>query len=280
MAMQTNISKKDKITIAVVLFAGIVFVSIWYLIRPNITSIMTISDKIEEAELTQTQYRNKLINLTSGEAIYDKTVSDFKDSTSYLYPTMDSSEIDRIVTSYVLKSGLFAENLTISMPSGAVDEKPYMYSSLADDNNDRRSISIDSSVTTSDESSSVTTSDESDESSTTTTVKTTTVDSLLTPYDNARNNCRSTQSSGVQRVGITIVVTGTQKACQAMIDDLCTKPALRITGFEWDDVDVTEKVNPETGEVELVNAGTVRLRISVNLYMADISDYEVAVSEG
>ena len=73
MAMQTNISKKDKITIAVVLFAGIVFVSIWYLIRPNITSIMTISDKIEEAELTQTQYRNKLINLTSGEAIYDKT---------------------------------------------------------------------------------------------------------------------------------------------------------------------------------------------------------------
>ena len=270
MAMQTNISKKDKITIAVVLFAGIVFVSIWYLIRPNITSIMTISDKIEEAELTQTQYRNKLINLTSGEAIYDKTVSDFKDSTSYLYPTMDSSEIDRMVTSYVLKSGLFAEKLTISMPSGAVDEKPYMYSSLDNDNKDRRNTSVTTSGTKSDDSTT---------SGTTATTTTTTVDSLLTPYDNARNKCRSTQSSGVQRVGITIVVTGTQKACQAMIDDLCTKPALRITGFEWDDVDLIEKVNPETGAVELVNSGTVRLRISVNLYMADITDYETAVAD-
>lgn len=271
MAMQTNLSKKDKMTIAIVLFAGIVFVSIWYLIRPNITSIMTISDKIEEAELTQTQYRNKLINLTSGEAIYDKTVSDFKDSTSYLYPTMDSSEIDRMVTSYVLKSGLFAENLIINMPSGAVEEKPYMYSSLADDKNARRNITIDTSDTKS---------NDSNTSGSTTEGKTTSVDSLITPYDNARNNCRSTQSSGVQRVGITIVVTGTQKACQAMIDDLCTKPALRITGFEWEKVSAKEEVDPETGEVKLVNAGTVRLRISVNLYMADISDYEVAVSEG
>ena len=270
MAMQTNLSKKDKMTIAVVLFAGIVFVSIWYLIRPNITSIMTISDKIEEAELTQNQYRNKLINLTSGEAIYEKTVSDFKESTSYLYPTMDSSEIDRMVTSYVLKSGLFAENLTISMPSGAVEEKPYMYSSLADENNDRSSYVVETSVTTS---------DDSDTSDTASTVKTTTVDSLLTPYDNARNNCRSTQSSGVQSVGITIVVTGTKKACQAMIDDLCTKPALRITGFEWKELDAVEKVDPETGNVELVNSGKVRLRISVNLYMADISDYEVASSD-
>ena len=269
MAMQTNISKKDKMTIAVILFAGIVFVSIWYLIRPNITSIMTISDKIEQAELTQSQYRNKLINLASGEAIYEKTVSDFKDSTAYLYPMMDSSEIDHMVTSYVLKSGLFAENLKIDMPSEAIDESPYKYSSWVDDQASRSSYSSDTTTKT----------DDDDKADSVSTNKTTTVDSLITPYDNARNNCRSTQSSGVQCVSITIVVTGTRKTCQAMIDDLCTKPALRITGFEWKEVDKIEIVDPETGAVELVDSGKARLRISVNLYMADITDYETAVAD-
>ncbi len=274
MAMQTNISKKDKMTIAIVLFAGIIFVSIWYLIRPNITSIMTINDKIEQAELTQNQYRNKLINLTSGESIYAKTVSDFKESTAYLYPMMDSSEIDRMVTSYVLKSGLFSENLIIKMPSDAVEEKPYKYSSIKDNSyNQIVETTIDTSLPT----------DKADEGTddTTSTDKTTTVDSLLTPYENARAKSTSTISSGVQCVSLTIDVTGTRKACQAMIDDLCTKDALRITGFEWSNVDKIEKVNPETGAVELVDSGKVRLRISVNLYMADMSDYETtAVAEG
>lgn len=262
MAMQTNLSKKDKMTIAVVLFAGLVFVFIWYLIRPNITSIMTINDKIEQAEITQSQYRNKLINLSSGEAIYEKTVSDFKDSTAYLYPLMDSSEIDRMVTSYVLKAGLFSENLVIKMPSDAVDEKPYKYSSIDAYSNYQ---AVETTLDTSD----------------TTTVKTSTVDSLMTPYENARSSSRSTQSSGVRCVSLTIVVTGTRKACQAMIDDLCTKDALRITGFEWSTVDYTEKVDPETGKVELVDSGKVRLKIGVNLYMADISNYETtAGAEG
>ena len=259
MAMQTNLSKKDKMTIAVILFAGLVFVFIWYLIRPNITSIMTISDKIEQAEITQSQYKNKLINLSSGEAIYERTVTDFNESTSYLYPLMDSSEIDRMVTSYVLKSGLFSENLKIKMPNDSVDEKPYKYSSVATRRNNN--TSSNSSKDTEDG---------------TVLSSTNTVDSLLTPYANARDNCKSTKSSGVQCVGLTLVVTGSRKACQSFIDDLCTKDAVRITGFEWGKVDMIEKVDPETGNVELVDSGKVRLTINVNLYMADISDYDTA----
>lgn len=267
MAMQTNLSKKDKMTIAIVLFAALVFVSIWYLIRPNITSIMTISDKIEQAELTQNQYNNKLINLSSGEAIYEKTVSDFKESTAYLYPLMDSSEIDRMVTSYVLKSNLFSENLSIRMPTDSVEEKPYRYSSIkVRTDNSVVETPIDTSL--SENETEDVTSDTSSEA------KTTTVDSLLTPYENTRYNCSSTKSSGVRCVSLTLVVTGTRKACQAMIDDLCTKDALRITGFEWSEVDYIEKVNPETGAVELVDSGKVRLKISINLYMADIADYD------
>ena len=270
MAMQTNLSKKDKMTIAVVLFAGLVFVFVWYLIRPNIKSITATSDKIEQAQFTQSQYKNKLINLTSGEDIYNKTVSDFKESTSDFYPLMNSSEIDRMVTSYVLKSGLFSENLIIKMPLGAIEEKPYVYSSLA---TDRSSESV-----TSDEISTTATSTPASGSTASSTTKSATVDSLITPYETARSKSKSTASSGVQCANLTLVVTGKQKDCQALIDDLCTKPAVRITSFEWEK-SITERVNPETGYKELVDSGKVRLKISVNLYMADITDYETAVSD-
>lgn len=269
MAMQTNLSKKDKMTIAVVLFAGLAFALIWYLIRPNITSIMTISDKIEQAELTQSQYKNKLINLSSGESIYDMTVEDFKASTSDFYPLMDSSEIDRMVTTYVLKSGLFAENLTIKMPTAAIDETPYIYSTLT---NNRTVTTVEISTTA------TPTPAGSSGTAVTSTTTSTTVDSLLTPYDTARNKSRSTASSGVQCASLTLVVSGSQKDCQAIIDDLCTKPAVRITSFVWEKT-ITERVNPETGNTELVDSGNARLTISVNLYMADITDYEAAVAD-
>ena len=264
MALQTNLSKKDKMTIAIVLFAGVVFAFVWFLIKPTITSIITVSDKIEQAELTQTQYKNKLINLASGEAIYDKTVSDFKDSTSHFYPVMDSSEIDRMVTSYVLKSGLFAEDLTIKMPKKPVEEKPYIYSSLYSSQSRRAEVASITATTTN-----------------TSGKKSSTSDSLITPYNTMRASAASTATSGVQCVELTIVVTGTNKTCQALIDDLCTKPAVRITGFAWETVDKEERINETTGNVEFVDTGKVRLRLTVNLYMADIADYETtAGAEG
>ena len=250
MAIQTNLNNKDKKTIAIVLFAALVFAIAWFLIRPTVTSIMNTNEKIEEAELTQEEYRNKLIYLTSAEELYGKAVDDLNESTKDYYELMDSSEIDRMVTSYVLQTGLFAESLSIKMPDEAVEEKPYLYSTIAEEN--------DSSTVSS----------------------TAGADTLLTTYDNARRNASSTKSSGVQCAGISLTITGSKAACQALIDDLCTKPAVRITSFEWDKVDPVEQVDPVTGNVKLVDSGKVRLRIDVNLYMADVADYTVDGVEG
>ena len=251
MALQTNLNEKDKKTIAVVLFAALIFAIVWFLIRPTITSITTTSDKIEQAETTKTQYQNKIMYLSSSEALYEKAVTDLNESTADFYPVMDSSEIDRMVTSYVLQSGLFAESLNIKMPDGNVEERPYAYSK----------------ITSSHSTSSVTTNNNGAET-------------LLAPYDSARNNTNSTSSSGVQCVGLSITMTGSQAACQAMIDDLCTKPAVRITGFSWEKLDPVERLNPTTGVYEYVDSGKVRLVLNVNLYMADFADYEVAGVEG
>ena len=252
MALQTNLSKKDKMTIAILLFSAVVFMIIWFLIKPTITSIITTTDKIEQAEITQTQYKNKIIYLSSAEAIYGKTVEELNESTADYYEIMDSSEIDKKVTSYVLKAGLFSESLTINMPSDSVEESPYTYS---DDANTTKSSSESSSKTS------------------------TGADTLLTPYSNARNNCSSTKSSGVKCVSLTLVVTGSRSKCQAFIDDICTKPAIRVTGFDWGKLEAIEVYNEETRRVELVTPTDVRLRININLYMADVADYSTAVAE-
>ena len=40
-----------------------------------------------------------------------------------------------------------------------------------------------------------------------------------------------------------------------------------------------EEVDPITGNVSLKDPGTARLRIDINLYMADVADYASAVSD-
>lgn len=259
MAMQTNLSKKDKFTIAIVLFAGLAFALIWFLIRPTITSIITINDEIEQAEITQADYKNKIMFLSSAEAIYDKTVNDLNDSTADYYPVMDSSEVDRMITSYVLESGLFAESLFINMPSGSVVESPYAYADVSQTG--AAPVAADGS----------------DEDAGTATVAGSS--DLLSPYNNARANARTSEPSGVQCVSLTLVVTGSRSTCQAFIDDMCTNPAMRITGFSWSTVNMVEKYNPVTDTVELVDPGIVRLQISFNLYMVDVTDYDAAVSD-
>ena len=250
MALQTNLNNKDKKTIAWVLFGALIFVIAWFLIRPTVSAITTTGDKIEQAEATRTDYQNKIMYLTSAEALYGKAVTDLNESTADFYPVMDSSEIDRMVTSYVLNKGLFAESLNIKMPGGSVEERPYAYSKITSSHSSSSAAANNGAET------------------------------LLAPYDSARNNTNSTSSSGVQCVGLSITMTGSQAACQAMIDDLCTKPAVRITGFTWEKLDPVERLNPTTGMYEYVDSGKVRLKLDVNLYMADFADYEVAGVEG
>ena len=258
MAMQTNLSKKDKMTIGVLLFAGAIFMIIWFLIKPTVTSIITLNDKIEQAETKQTQYKAKIMYLTSGEALYYKAVDDLNESTAEFYEIMDSSEIDRMVTSYTLKAGLFSENLTIKMPNGTVDEAPYVFSPLYTEATGRNNSSNSSSNQSTNNAG---------------------TDTLLTPYNTARAKSTNTTASGVQCVSLTLVVTGKREVCQSFIDDICTKDAVRITGFTWSKVDPIEVYNEETGRYERRDPGTIRLTINFNLYMADIADYDIAVSE-
>ena len=278
---ETNLSKKDKQTIAVVLSLAAAFAFGWYLIRPAIISINDLSEDIDEAQITQAQYKSKIINLTSAEAIYGKAVDDLNSSTEQFSEVMQSSGIDRMMTNYVLSFGLFPEDLYITMPDGPVQEAPYIYSEAASTQT-RAVISTPTptpvgTVSLPGTSSSSGASDSS--ASGAAAVMSSTNDSLLTPYTRARESAYDTSSSVVECAYVTIVTSGTPEACQQMIDDLCHKESVRLTGFEWLDVDSVEQYNEETGEYEVIELDQSRVRVSLNLYMADITDYESAVSD-
>ena len=99
--LETNLSAKDKATIAIVLFVGAVFVFSWYAIRPAIMSIRSLSDDIDQAKIQEIQCRGKVMSLASAESVFEKVVTDLNDSTSGYYEIMTSSQIDRLVTNYV-----------------------------------------------------------------------------------------------------------------------------------------------------------------------------------
>lgn len=275
---ETNLSAKDKITIAVVLFAGLMFVFVWYAIKPAVTSISSLNEDIEQASITQAQYKGKIMNLASAEAIFDSVTTDLYASTDDFYEVMTSSEIDRMMTSYVLSFGLFPEDLIITMPEGTIYEIPYNFSELGMTRlTPRRAdptptpVEVDTSLSASDDT------DET-ESNPANTANSSNVESLMVPYSQARDEAGSTEYSGVCAADVTLVISGDEWVCQALIDDLCTNPSVRITGFNWLEEVMVTQVDEESGTSTLVESGMVRLQVDLRLYMTDVTDYDEAVS--
>ena len=274
--LDTNLSNKDKVTIAIVLFIGVVFAFSWYAIRPTIMSIRSLSDDIEQAKILEAQSRGKVMSLSSAESVFDRVTTDLSDSTSDYYEVMTSSQLDRMATNYVLSFGLFPEDLYISMPNGPVEEVPYIYSRAAEDQirNAVTPTPTPDPIPTTSVAGTVASAVSGDNSA-----QSTQVESLFVPYNLARDVSTSTQNSGVRAADLTLVMTGSESQCQALIDDLCTNPSLRVTGFSWMNVDLIERLDEETGMVEMVEPDYVRLQVSVRLYMADVADYSALVSD-
>jgi len=276
MKFETNLSAKDKKTIAGILGAAAVFAFCWYTIRPTITDIGSISEDIVQAQLVKDQYRGKIMNLSSAESIYGKVVSDLNESTSEFYPIMRSSDIDRMMTSYILGFGLNPEDFYITMPDGPVVEAPYIYANIPERAARTTPSPTPTPAATSGSSGS---SGSSRSGSSNSTPKVDPVESLTVPYNRARDNATSTAYSGVECAEITYVVVGTPEACQDLIDDLAAKPSIRLTGYEWSEMDKVPVENEEDGTIDYVESDLVRLRVDFNLYMADITDYDALVSE-
>jgi hypothetical protein len=216
-----------------------------------------------------------VIGLASAENLTDKFSSDLADSTSVYYDYMDSSEIDKLVTSYILRKGLRARDLTIGMPDGYVSETPYIYSDLpvytgsayvettdadSQENTDDEEEKIKSSSYYKDAVLGMLTGSQPEEI--------TIVATPMESYVAGTSSATSTTSSGILCVKLSIVVEGDPKTEQAMIDELSHNPSLRVTGFNWIKLDPVTYVLDD-GSIVVVESELNQLQISVNLYMKD-----------
>ena len=126
----STLTERDKKLLYMLVFIVIIFIFGWYIIRPLYKKTVADQEAIILASSLQSSNEAKVIGLSSAQGLTDKFTKDLAESTSDYYEYMDSSEIDKLVTSYILRNGLRARDLTITMPDGYVTETPYIYSDI------------------------------------------------------------------------------------------------------------------------------------------------------
>ena len=281
--MGATLTERDKKLLYMPVFIVIIFIFGWCLIRPLYKHTVEDQEKIEVATSLKASNESKLMGVTAAAAITESFRQEMNESSDIYYDYMDSSEIDKLVTSYILKKGLLARDLTISIPSGYVSESPYAYS-------DVRVVNTTSSVSSSEETiddlmgtGADTASNSDDDEINSSAYYKDAVEAFVTmqepqvvaliqtpseSYMNGLRNSSGTTSSGILCVGLSIVVEGDKKAEQAIIDELTHNPSVRITSFNWMKLDPVAYLQ-EDGSILVVDSEVSQLHLSVNLYMKD-----------
>lgn len=258
--METKITERDKQLLYILGFIVILFIFGWVIMRPMIKSINKTEESIAAAENLKQQNEFKVTGLSSAKTLLERFKTDMDDSMTDYYEPMDSSEIDKLITSYVLGKGLYAKDLTITMPKTTVEESPYLYSEAAAKAERFRAAAEENSFY-------LDTEDSVSQDSALGTVMEFT-ESPLEAYTTAREEAMDTVSSGVYCVAVKIVMTGSPDKEQALLDEIMYKPSVRLTGFAWDDV-APVAVTDDEGVTELVESSDKQLTVMLNLYMYD-----------
>ena len=268
--MEATLTARDKKLLYMLGFIVIAFVFGWLLMRPVIKSIAKTDEAITSAQMLKQQNENKSMQLLSAKILMESFEEDLAEATEEYYEPMDSSEIDKMFTMYVLGFGLRAKDLIISMPTSALDETPYKYSEIgkrvqerekssssASSDSDSSSLAADSSGSSSDGIS-------ADDMS----LMVSFTQNPLDAYSEKKMMVKDTMSSGIRCAEVTIILTGSREKTQKFLDDILMKPSMRVTGFAWEDRPPI-LYTFEDGSVTVADSMDKQLTVYVNLYMYD-----------
>ena len=276
MNLNSAITERDKKLIYGLLFIVIIFIFGWCLIRPLYKKIVETSIRIEEASIVKSANEAKVIGLSSAQAITEKFETDLASSTGDYYDIMDSSEIDKLVTTYILEKGLIARSLTIQMPTDPVNESPYKYSDFTlNENYSVPVIEEDFSIPEEGTDEAEAKEDNPYFSDALlgfvtgyNTEQMTIIGSPIEEYTDALRAAGGTAASDIYCVTLTITVEGDEETEQKVIDELSHNPSLRIVNFNWITLDPITYLQ-EDGTVLVYQSESKVLSFTVNLYMTD-----------
>ena len=271
----STLTQRDKKLLYALIFVVIIFIFVWCLIRPLYKGIVENGEEIEAASTLKCSNEAKVVALSSAEASTQKFEQELKDDTKDYYDLMDSSQIDKLVTTYILNKGLISRSLAISMPTENVLEQPYPYSDIFLEHAASETMVTDDEIETLPEENDrkpvavffdtvfgfMTGNDNE---------KMTMVPSPVEEFASARSDVKETSASGLYCVELELLMEGNEKNLQKVIDDLSTNPAVRITGFNWITLDPITYLQ-EDGTVLVYENASKQLMLRVNLYMKDES---------
>ena len=255
-------------------FIVIAFVFGWILIRPIVKSINKTTESITSAQALKQQNENKVMGLTGAQILVEKFNDELSETTEEYYAPMDSSEIDKMFTMYVLEFGLSAKDLLITMPTEMLEEVPYKYSEARiayDKQEESSSSSMDSDEEEISElSSTLAGKEESSSSDASDSIEAfmSYTKTALEAFSEKNMTVKDTIASGISAADVTIVLTGNEFRSQKLLDDILVKPSMRVTGFAWDDLPPVVHTY-EDGSVEVMDTGEKMLTIRLKLYMYD-----------
>lgn len=263
--MEATLTPRDKKLLYMLGFIVILFVFGWVLMRPIIKSITKTDEDIVSAQALKQQNENKVMRLPSAQTLMDTFKEDLEEATGEYYAPMDSSEIDKMFTMYVLGFGLRAKDLLIAMPTSVLEEMPYKHSEIGKVLAARESSSSSSS---SDTASEETDTDSSSEGISADDLMVNFVKTPLEVYSEKQMMVKDTTASGVRAADVTIVLTGTADRAQKLLDDILVKPSVRVTGFAWDEMPPVVRTL-EDGTVLVSDSREKQLTVRLRLYMYD-----------
>ncbi|MBO6298634.1 MAG: hypothetical protein J6N53_07280, partial [Lachnospiraceae bacterium] len=223
--MESTLTPRDKKLLYMLGFIVIAFVFGWLLMRPIIKSILTTNESIVSAQALKQENENKSMGLMSARILMETFEEDLAAATEEYYAPMDSSEIDKMFTMYVLEFGLRAKDLIIAMPDAAIEEVPYKHSEegtlLAARDDSSSSSDYSSTDDSEDSSDGLSAGDISMLAGFTRTP--------LDVYSENRMMVKDTMASGIRAADVTIVLAGSGERAQKLLDDILVKPSVRVT---------------------------------------------------
>ena len=282
MKYSSALTSRDKKLLYFLLFVVIIFIFGWCMIRPLYKKIVATSERIEIESALKNSNEAKVLGLSSARISTERFENDYNDSVSVYYDHMDSSEIDKLVTTYILQRGLTARSLTITIEENT-SLRPYTYSDLAERRENLISLSSDyeEDYSTDLNTSSENTATEDDEEKKSyfkdaifgflTGYESSQITMIASPteeYTLSMMNAGITSVPGIDCVHLEIVVEGDEAKEQAIIDDLSKNPSVLVTGFSWITLDPITYLQ-EDGSLIIYQSPQKQLQISVDLYMKE-----------
>ncbi len=250
-----GMTERDKKLLYMLGFIVIIFLFIIIADRPLFRKIRETNKEIAKEQETHDTIELKLSRMDLIQNYKEQIDSKVSLYSDRYYPLMDSTQVDDLLTGYVLSEGLKAVDLYINMPKEAVKLPAYKYSEEGMKDN------MDSG-----ESSGEPDQDQVDEF-------TTAINNEgSVDVDESAARVMDTTLSGVYAAEVSMTAFGSEQRLKDLLDKLFRDQSLRVTGYQWMD-------NPGQGFsyvdgqlVEMTDADR-KLTVTLQVMMYDENAY-------